>query len=443
MRSRTPAALLLCGLLAAAAPGQTDPKGKDKEPPKEPTKLPEPKWPTEIGGKTLDMVLKDVTNPDPSVREYALKTLPGFGPDIRKACSKILLARMTAEKDPGVRLVVFDTAASLGLEDSELPDAVTVLGTVADTAAPGGLARLHAVQTLGLLGPKAEKAISPLTGLVVADPSYETRRSLANTLGRVGFNELSGPNQKVLTTLAGVLAKDVSAAVRMEALQSLVLLGPPWAAKKANDKAPQPPIDTKVAGIVAGHMKARIGNPKTKTPAQETDKQLEIWCRVVLMRFDPAEINEGHMDAIARHLDPKGELGPKLQALQGLALFGEAAGKKVDDVVKLLKDEVDPVVLNTTLGTLAAMGDKGKPAVPNLEEFDKRLVKLKEERMKEEGFKKLMASLKPEEIKVVLENLPEEQMRKQVTAVIKHIQEAKPASPSPDPKSPSDPPKKP
>ena len=86
---------------------------------------------------------------------------------------------------------------------------------------------------------------------------------------------------------------------------------------------------------VADSMRARLGVTKAKGPV-ETDKQLEIWCRVVLMRFDPKELNEQNLAAIARHVDPKGDLGPSLQALQALALFGEAAGKQVDAVVRAL-----------------------------------------------------------------------------------------------------------
>ncbi len=219
MRARSPAALLLFAFLAVAAytpspvvgqakdPPKIDPKTDPKPDPKgmSPDKKYEPKWPSVIAGKSLHEWLKDATeSPDPAVREGALKTLPGFGPDARKVCSKKLLERMTKERDPGVRITVFNTAAVLGLEDSDIRQAVLILARSVDEGAPGGLSRLHAVQTLALIGSKAEKgAIQALTGVACSDPAYETRRSIANALGQVGMDEVNGPNQTALNKLAG------------------------------------------------------------------------------------------------------------------------------------------------------------------------------------------------------------------------------------------------
>jgi hypothetical protein len=370
MRARAPTAVLLSALIVAFAysqPAQQDPP-KDKETPPDQTKLPE--WPTSIDNKGVYEWLKDVDNPDPSTREFALKTLPSFGPSARKICSKKLVERMTVEKDPGVRIAVFNTAAVLGLEDSDVKPAVAILARIVEQGAAGGLSRLHAVQTLALIGSKAELAVSNLTGVACTDPAYETRRSIANALGQVGFNEVNGPNVKALNRLAGTFAKDESAAVRMEALQSLVLLGPPWAGP-AKGKTP-PTIDWKSATFVADRMRERLGMAKTKSPV-ESDIQLEIWCRVVLMRFDPKEINDSNLDAVAKHLEAR-DLGAKLQALQALSLFGEEAakGKRLDMVLSVLPAEdtasmndINPVVVNMSLGTLVAMGKGHSPESPH------------------------------------------------------------------------------
>lgn len=442
MRARTPGALLLCALLVAAAyaqppaagqptgTGRDPPKDKEKEPSKGPTKVPEPKWPTNIAGKGVQDWLKEVTDPDPSVREFALKTLPNFGPDARKPASKLLIARMTLEKDPGVRIAVFNTAATLGLEDADVKEAVRILALTANEGMPGGLSRLHAVQTLAMVGPKAEPAVSSLVGPPCLDPAYETRRSVANTLGRIGIDEVTGPNHKALGALSGTLAKDVCAAVRMEALQSLVLLGPPWAEKRPPDAKGPPKIDWKAASVVADNMRARLGTSKTKGPV-EADKQLEIWCRVVLMRFDEKEINSQNLGAIAKHIDPKSELGPKLQGLAALALFGESAGKQIDAVVGVL-DDSDPAVLSSALTTLASMGVEAKPALPELEKLEKRWETKREEKKKDPEFVKALVNLKPDEVKFVHANLPEEQVRKAVADTIEFIKKSKPGLPGGD-----------
>ncbi|MBP3958055.1 HEAT repeat domain-containing protein [Gemmata sp. G18] len=112
-----------------------------------------------------------------------------------------------------------------------------MLAEVVDTGITGGSSRYQAVLTITMFGPKAYDTITKLTGVAMSDVSYETRRAIASALGRVGFSETTGPNMKALTALADVLAKDVSASVRMEALQSLTLLGPPWdGVRKAGPK---------------------------------------------------------------------------------------------------------------------------------------------------------------------------------------------------------------
>ena len=436
MRARTPVVLLLSFVLVQVAEVRSPAAGQDKElPKKEPdkdsSKKMEPKWPTNIGGKGLKDWLKDATeNPDPAVREFALKTLPGFGPDGRKECSKKLLQRMTAERDPGVKFTVFNVAATLGLEDSDLPDAISHLANVVDGAAPGGLSRLHAIQTLAMFGPKAEGAVTKLTGGACNDPAYETRRTIAQCLGRVGFNERTGPNLKALNRLAATLAHDISAAVRMEALQSLVVLGPPWAGPPPGKGVPAP-TNWKDAKYIADRMRERLVVRKGGGIV-EADKQLEIWCRVVLMRFDEKElVNEDHLNAITKNLEDTSDLGPKLQALQALALFGERAGTQVDKVVPLLTNE-DPLVMTGVLTALSAMGVKGEPALDSLVKTEKFWAEKRDKRQKDDDFKKLVANLKPEELKQVINALTEEQMRLAVANTIKYIKDSKPGKPGGD-----------
>ena len=217
------------------------PKEKEKPKDKDRSNPREFEWPTQIGNKGLNDWLKDATeNPDPAIRDGALKTLPAFGPKARKECSKRLLQRMTAEPDPGVRLTVINIAATIGLEDVDLPDAITRLANVVDLARDGSLSRIRAIETLAMFGPKAERAVGKLIGHACEDPAYETRRMIAQCLAYVGYNEKTGPNVKALNRLAATLAKDQCAAVRMEALQALVALGPPWPAHRPAREFPGP-----------------------------------------------------------------------------------------------------------------------------------------------------------------------------------------------------------
>jgi HEAT repeat protein len=408
------------------------PKDKKEPDKKEPTKPPEIKWPTDINGKDIAAVMKDMEDTDPVIREFAARTLPAFGPPAQKGkVSKLLIKRMTAEKDPGVRIAVYNTVGQISFDDNaDNVEALRLLSEAVDKGLPGGISRVSAVQTIAMFGPKGQGAITALTGLAMSDPAYETRRSIANTLGRIGMHEESGPNMKALTALADVLAKDVSASVRMEALQSLMLLGPPWAeVKKPN--GPPPPVNQKAAAVIVAFMKARVGDPTAKRPALEKDKQVEIWARLVLMRFDPKEVNEENLDAFARFLTST-EVGVKVQALQAIAILGELAGKKLNDVVRVFEDGTAPQQLTiASITTLMAMGAGAKPALPNLKKMLADKKKPFDEKMAE--IKKLEAAQKPIEPQLAGEVIALDNLIKTLEAAIKHIENAKPMSPAVDP----------
>lgn len=412
---------------AAQPKKEPDKKEPDKKEPdkKDPTKPPEIKWPTDINGKDIHAVMKDMEDPDPTIREFAARTIPLFGPPAQKGnVSKLLVKRMAVEKDPGVRISVFTAVGQLQFEnEADNKEALRILVLAVDTGAPGGLARLHAIQTITLFGPKGEGAITSLTGVALNDPAYETRRTIANALGRVGFNETTGPNMKALTALADKLARDESAAVRMEALQSLMLLGPPWdGVMKAGAKAP-PPINTKSAEVIIKYMKIRVGDPKTKTLGQEKDKQVEIWARLVLMRFDPKEVNDDNLDAFARYLTGA-EVGVKIQALQAMGIIGEGAARKVTDVIRVLEDKTASLTLTVaSVQVLMAMGVGAKPALPNLR-------KMAEEKKKDLAAKRIDLAKKKDDLQLISDVVALDELVKLLEAAIKHIDEAKPVSPA-------------
>ncbi|MDY3552553.1 HEAT repeat domain-containing protein [Gemmata sp. JC717] len=367
-------AALMFGALAAAQP----PKEPDKKEPetkepekKEPTKAPEPRWPTEINGKDIKAVMRDMEDPDPTAREFAAKMLPGFGPPAQKGeVSKLLLRRMVAEKDPGVRFAVWGAVGEIAFDsEADNKEAIRILAQIIDTAQSGGPSRYQAVQTITRFGYKGEPAVTALTGTAMTDVSYETRRVIAHSLGRVGGNESTGPNMKALTALADRLARDESAAVRMEALQSLLYLGPPWAeVKKPGDKTP-PAIKTESAAVIIKYMKARVGDPKHKVVGLEKDRQVEIWARLVLMRFDPKEVNEDNLEAFARHLTNP-DVGVRVQALQAIAIMGEAGARKLEAVAGLLREKDQPLQLTiAAVQVLEAMGGGAKGALPELRKF--------------------------------------------------------------------------
>jgi HEAT repeat protein len=431
--------------------------GEDpKDPPKSPSKSADYfKWPKEISGKDLNAWLKDLNDPDPAMREAALRTIPAFGPEVQKAAGKLLVARLNAEPDPGVKLTLFGTIATVGFDEKDKAteaEALRIIATAADVAGKGSATRLQALQAVGAFGPRAYGVVPLVAGQSVGDTSYETRRIVANTLGRIGFNETKGPSLRALHTLSGSLAKDICVSVRMEALQSLVLLGPPWAEVRKPDDKKIPKLDQEGADVVADHMRHRLGistskNPMVKAPKEppEPDKQLEIWCRVVLMRFDPKEITPANLSAIGKHISAT-ELGPKLQSLQALALFGERAEGQLDAIVSALGDD-EPLVLNTTLTALAAMGVKAQGAIPELEKMEKKWADLRakkmEENLKNKQFNEAFGKLEQKEKDQLIATMAEEQCRVGISKTIEWIKKSKPGMPGGDPPMAPEPKKQP
>jgi HEAT repeat protein len=325
--------------------------------------------------------LKDCTDPDPAMREMGLRTLQNFGPAARKVVdkdgknlfAKTVLSRMNndKEKDPGVRSAAFATAATMGFEDdADVKEAVRILGHTADVGVSGGMSRQNAVQALAAFGQKAEGAIAFLLAGPTVDLAYETRRSVAFTLGKIALNEKTGPNARALTCLSTVLANDPSAVVRLEAMQSLAILGPPWESTLApGDKNP-PKLDMVGVAAHVNALKKRLAPAPTKPGEKSTggiverDKQVELWLRFVLMRFDTKEINDEHLNAIAKALTT-GDQGVKIQALTILGMMSDVGAKKLPDIANVLMSE-DLALVQTAIGSLATLGVNAKPALPEL-----------------------------------------------------------------------------
>jgi len=418
-------ALFLAALVNAQPPKEPDKKDPDK---KEPTK--EIEWPKEINGRDLNAWLNEVNDPDPVIREYAIRTIPNFGPPAQEdKIAKVLLKHFVDEKDPGVKLALFDSIGLLQFKNESLnQDALRILIIAVDNPVgpSAGVYRLHAIQTIAMFGAKGEGAITALTGNAVRDPSYETRRNIARTLGLVGFNETTGPNMKALTRLADTLSFDPSASVRMESLQALMRLGPPWAGVKKKDDKTSPPINTKDAAVIIKYMRQRVGDPKATpkpTPPLEKDKQVEIWARLVLMRFDPKEVNDENLDALAKYLTGA-EPAVKVQALNAMLIMGPLASKKLDDVLRVMDEPKAPYQqVMACVQVLAAMGGNAKPALPKL----KALLEVKK---KELSTTELELAKKKDDPKLTAEKYVLADMVKTIEEVIKHIDKSKPLSPS-------------
>jgi HEAT repeat protein len=357
MQIRIVAALVLAALLGTTALAQNAAKENAKD--KESDQAIEPKWPDKIYEKNVHEWLKVIeTEKDPALREQALKVLWNFSPsEVRKLGAKLLLRRMISggEPDNGVRIAVIDLVGALGMDEpADITEATRILSLSANNGASA--LRLHAIQALGRFGPKAYHHINDLTSdVVMSDSAFEIRQALAQTLGRIGASESGGPNTKALNALTILATKDQCAVVRMEALQSLLLLGPPWSANLKPGSKDPPEYDPKRAQDMVEVMKARLA-PKKGSVATETDKHMELWYRFVIIRFGVKDDLEEQMTAIAHHLtDP--EASVRIQALEILGRLGDLAAPKLEAIMKLLSDK-ELAVRATALMALGGIGEK-------------------------------------------------------------------------------------
>ncbi len=390
-------AALLGGAIAAAAAAQAPPGAGPVPPPGGKDDMSKSKttidWPTQIGGRDVASYVKDFTHPDPTARLSAVQTIPAFGPDARKAAGKALVDRLKIEVglsgDPTVAAGIIDTIGGLGLDDADMPAGAAALGLIVQNGANGGLLRQHAVPVLASFGPKAPQVLFRLTDAnVIQDRSFETRRLTAAALARVGMDEHQGPDVRALNVLTLTMIKDASAAVRMEAFQTLLALGPPWKPRKVGDPTP-PAVDTPNLAKYVAPMKARLG------VNGEKEKQIEVWCRLAVMRFDKDEVNDANLTALANLVATGADAAVKIHALNALAMLGEFAAPKIEKVKDALRAG-EPGVVDAAVKALVAMGPKGKPAIPAIKEALAGRTEEYFKKLSEDAVKALEAAKGPE-----------------------------------------------
>jgi hypothetical protein len=343
----------LSALMAAAAPnaaGQPKPAQPPTAAPKDMAVPNSPAYPLEVGGRSLEEWIKEIDNPDPSIREQAIQTVLHFGPSATKAIPMIT-GQVQRLNDIGPQafaiialseLVPLRTQAAPGSSpDKWTADAVNALISVLNS--PEAVIRFRAATTLGWIGPSARAAVhqsqSQLIRLVTDRASWEIRKAACFALGTVGRDEQNWPLVGALEGLANGLA-DQSKGVRLEALQSVIRLGPP-----------APPA---AAPNLIKMLQRRL--------TQERDKNLLVWVRVAMMRMNAAEINDKNLALFTKDL--KGS-DPELRSttIKALALMGPAAKSAVPDLIDTLQKPTEPATTIELCAALARMGQFADRAI--------------------------------------------------------------------------------
>jgi len=301
----------------------------------------QPQWPKEILGKKLDVWTRDIRDPDPSVRENAIRTVGLFGPTAKKMAARNLIASLD-DDDASCRLNAIMAVSSIGFEDvTDVRVAVNSLTRLLRYSQ--SIVRYHACMALGNLGPDAAPAIGDLCTYSMRDTStWEIRRAAAFALGRIAIPDKDQPaDRRAHIALANALT-DPSGIVRREAMQSLLMLGRPGL-----------PADLQV-------LRDRILQHAVK----DKDRSVAIWARVCLMRLDPGAPNPTNITALSnllKHKDPV----VVLQATQAIGVIGPTAKQAIPDLIELLGNE-EPACVTTACWALSLMGADANDAIVKL-----------------------------------------------------------------------------
>lgn len=295
----------------------------------------------EIGGKYLDQWMREAEDQrDPSVRENALKMIGLLGPAAKKA-APILIRQMSPDNDLSP---MANATIAIGLVQADDPktvkDSVEALNRL--LGHDQGIIRYQAANALAAIGPHARAATPRLATLSHDKKSWEIRKAAVFALGRVGRDDLNLPDIRALVALVDAV-DDPAKEVRVEALQSLVNLGPP------TNPADQLALKQRLEGRIRA----------------DRDKFASIWLRVALMRMDATAVNDANINWIAKELKSN-EPGIAGDAARALGAMGPAARSKVPELIACLQSK-DNTLVAWAAWALGNMGSDGKPAVTALE----------------------------------------------------------------------------
>jgi HEAT repeat protein len=349
-------------------PPPPDPIPSQSLTPTVPTETKKATYPSQVGGKTLPEWLKELgESKDGAARELAVKTLPAFGPAAREPALRPLLKACREDSDPGVRVNAILTLGAMGANNKEEAKMIIDALIIAiNQGSVGGMVRLHATRAIANYGSFPEQADNAIPTLVniAKDPSWETRKSIAYALGRIGgptrkspeakplppgalpppVDPKTGPNPAALKALLAMLG-DASATVRLEVVESMVSLGPPAVSIE------------QYSATVTPYMTAILDRTKN-----EKDKSVLVWLHMLSMRLDGNLFNDttiGKIVELGRGNDPDATV----QALSSLSLLSEKAVPQALPFAREMLRHSEPVVVAAAAGYIgSAAGITGLPA---------------------------------------------------------------------------------
>jgi HEAT repeats len=336
-------ALVVALAVAVSASGQT----------------PQTKEITEIGGRTFEQWMKDISHKDPSRREVAVQTILGFGPEKAYEAAPTLVAELrkhlTNPIDTSLRVnITIALGAILGAKTNADPklvkppdpkvlkEAITLLTKLLSDSQ--GIVRYRAAQALASIGQEARTAVEALLPLLREQYNFEVRQAGAMTLGKVAMDPKNGPSITAIIRLQALLT-DPAYKVRQAACQALAMLGPPPDPKDGTQK----------------YLTLKALEPVAKKDAEPV---VQIWAHVAIM-FYTNKFADDNVGPIVEYLRT-GDIIARIEAGQALSAAAPMAKSSVPALIGALGDPEASVgmVAILALGRMEAM-----QAIPALEKI--------------------------------------------------------------------------
>ena len=327
---------VLVGLLALASRGvqAADPEMK-------------PRTINEVDGKSLVQWTKELTNPDASIREEAIRAVVFFSGPHSHELITALIERCQDRGDVSVKVRAIMALTILEVRKEDIPRIVKAMGErlQVDTQV---IVRFQAAVALVRFGEDSKDAMTALIKGATDQQSFEIRRMCIRALEACGYMNVVGsvgPDPRVTNVLLNAL-HDPASQVRQEAVIALGSMG----------RSSDPMLYSKTIDLLP------------RVSVSDRDKIVRIWALVSWMALDkPSELGIKRIVDLLK--DPEQRV--RLAAVRALGIMGTRGKTVVSTLIEMLNDK-DPAIVVAACSSLAGLADGAAPALKALTAMSER-----------------------------------------------------------------------